>query len=292
MALRKGRGFVEILQLKYFSHAAKSENFSHTAKKFSVPTSCVSASIKKLEKEIGVSLFDRTSNTIKLNEYGRIFLSAVTESEEIFKKASADILKLSGTPFGELKLLILTNRQRITEVISEFKLEYPQTSFNIKHQWQEGASDISEYDIVVSDFGIPDTRFDKKFWLHEEIFLAVHKDNPLSKKKRISAGEMQEEKFVSMEKGSSLRHCADTFFEENGIKPDIVIECDDPKYIRNYLKMGLGVTFFPGISWKEEVDNEIKLLHIGEGLYRDSYIYVNKTASNAARMFSKKLEER
>ncbi|MBR3847789.1 MAG: LysR family transcriptional regulator [Oscillospiraceae bacterium] len=283
---------MEILQLKYFSHAAKCENFSHTAKKFCVPTSCVSASVKKLEKEIGVSLFDRTANTIKLNEYGKIFLSAVTASEELFKKAETDILELRQMPFGELKLLILTNRQKVTEVISEFKIKYPQISFNIKHQWQDGALDIGEYDIVVSDFGIPDIKFDKKFWLHEEIFLAVHKENPLSRKKRVSADEMKNEKFVSMERGSSLRRCADKYLEGQGIKPDIVIECDDPRYIRNYLKMGLGVTFFPGISWKKEVDGEIRLLHIGEGLYRDSYIYLNKTASNMARLFAKELEER
>ena len=80
---------MELLQLKYFSHAAKTENFSRTAEKYIVPTSCVSASIKKLEQEIGVKLFDRSSNRIKLNEYGKILLSAVDKSEEIFKTAKA-----------------------------------------------------------------------------------------------------------------------------------------------------------------------------------------------------------
>ena len=127
---------MEILQLKYFSHAAKSENFSHTAQQFMVPTSSISASIKKLENEIGVKLFDRTANKIKLNEYGKILLQTVDKSEKLFKKAKADILDLSQTPFGELNMLILTNRQKATEAIAECKVKYPKISFNIRHQGQ------------------------------------------------------------------------------------------------------------------------------------------------------------
>lgn len=283
---------MELLQLKYFKHAAKTENFSHTAQKFMVPTSGISISIKKLENELGVKLFDRTANRIKLNEYGKILLQAIVKSEELFKKAKADIYDLSQTPFGELKLLILTNRQKVTEVISEFKTNYPKISFNIKHQGQIDQSNINEYDIIVTDQNITTDYFNQKFWLHEEIFLAVHKNNHLSKKSSVSVDELKYEKFICMPKGSSLRRCIDMFTQQRDLNPEIVIECDDPQYIRNYLKMGLGVTFFPANSWKNQISNEIRLLRIGDGLYRDSYIYTNKSSSKMAYLFSQMLEMR
>lgn len=283
---------MEILQLKYFSHAAKSENFSHTAQKFMVPTSSISASIKKLENEIGVKLFDRTANKIKLNEYGKILLQAIDKSEMLFKKAKTDIFDLSQTPFGELNMLILTNRQKVTELISEFKVKYPKISFNIRHQGQICQSNINEFDIIVTDQNITTDCFNQKFWLHEEVFLAVHKDNQLSKKKSVSTDELKYEKFICMPKGSSLRHCMDTFMQQRDLNPKIVIECDDPQYIRNYLEMGLGVTFFPAISWKNQISNNIKLLRINDGLYRDSYIYTNKSSSNTGRLFSQMLKMR
>ena len=49
---------MELLQLKYFKDAALTENFSHTAKNFYVPQSAVSQSIKRLETELGVELFN------------------------------------------------------------------------------------------------------------------------------------------------------------------------------------------------------------------------------------------
>ena len=283
---------MEILQLKYFSHAAKSENFSHTAQKFMVPTSSVSASIKKLEYEIGVKLFDRTANKIKLNEYGKILLQAIDKSEKLFKKAKADIFDLSQTPFGELNMLILTNRQKVTEVISQFKVKYPKISLNIRHQGQIDQSNINAYDIIVTDQNITTDCFNQKFWLHEEVFLAVHKDNQLSKKNSVSTHELKYEKFICMPKGSSLRYCMDMFLQQRDLNPEIVIECDDPQYIRKYLKMGLGVTFFPENSWKEQISDDIKLLRIDDGLYRDSYIYTNKSSSNTVFLFSQMLEMR
>lgn len=281
---------MELLQLKYFSHAAKTENFSRTAQNFMVPTSGISASIKKLEKEIGVNLFDRTANRIKLNKYGKILLQAIDQSEELFNKAKADIFDLLKTPSGELKLLILTNRQKVTEVISQFKIKYPKTSFNIKHQGIVDQSHVNEYDIIVTDQNIATDHFDQSFWLHEELFLATHKNSKLSKKNRVSANELKSEKFICMPKGSSLRHCADSYFEQKKLNPNIIIECDDPQYIRNYLKMGLGVTFYPEISWKDQLSSDIALLKIDDGLYRDSYIYTNKSSSNAATLFSQMLK--
>lgn len=281
---------MELLQLKYFSHAAKTENFSHTAQNFMVPASGVSASIKKLENEIGVNLFDRTANRIKLNEYGKILLQAINKSEELFNKAKADIFDMSQSPFGELKLLILTNRQRVTKAISEFKVKYPKISFNIKHQGIVDQSNINRYDIIVTDQNMSSDYFNKFFWLREELFLATPKIHRLSEKNNVSANELKAEKFICMQKGSSLRRCTDIYFEQNKLRPNIIIECDDPQYIRNYLKIGLGVTFFPMTSWNDQISNDISLLRIEDGLYRDSYIYTNKSSSNIVHLFSQLLK--
>ena len=61
---------MELLQLRYFYESAKNENFAKTAEKYMVPPSSVSASVKRLEDELGCKLFDRRSNRITLNENG------------------------------------------------------------------------------------------------------------------------------------------------------------------------------------------------------------------------------
>ena len=68
---------VELLQLRYFYESAKTESFAATAQKFMVPASSVSASVKRLETELGTELFHRTSNRIVLNEKGNSFAKAL-----------------------------------------------------------------------------------------------------------------------------------------------------------------------------------------------------------------------
>ena len=47
---------MELLQLRYFYESAKHENFAKTAEKYMVPASSISASVKRLEDELGCKL--------------------------------------------------------------------------------------------------------------------------------------------------------------------------------------------------------------------------------------------
>ena len=73
--------YMELLQLKYFCDAAETENFSLTAKKFEVPPSGISQTVKRLEEELGTELFIRGANRVSLNEQGRIFYGGGEKAE-------------------------------------------------------------------------------------------------------------------------------------------------------------------------------------------------------------------
>lgn len=91
--------------LKYFITVAKLQHMSRAAEQLNITQPSLSASIKRLESDLGFQLFDRTRHGIQLNEYGRLYLKAVLESEaimercltemEAIKKASMDLMRLS-----------------------------------------------------------------------------------------------------------------------------------------------------------------------------------------------------
>lgn len=61
-------------QLEYFVAVAKSESMSQAARDLNASQPAVSSNIQKLEREIGVNLFDRTGRRVVLNQYGKTFL--------------------------------------------------------------------------------------------------------------------------------------------------------------------------------------------------------------------------
>lgn len=281
---------MEILQLKYFRMAAKKENISHAAQTFMVPPSSVSSAIKKLEKELGVTLFERTSNSLKLNECGRIFLNAIETAEDEFNKAKIEMLNLSDMPKGEIKMLILTNRRIVTDIISKFKIEYPSVSFSIKHDDYGDYGSYHKFDIIISDRNIDSLHFEKNDFVNEEVYLAVPVSSEISAVNGSNAPKLKNEKFICMPNGSSHRELMNNWFRQMELEPEIVIECDDPNYICEYLKMGMGSTFFPSVSWQNQLDERIRLLKIKDGIYRRSYMYINKDSSKASKLFAGMLE--
>ena len=65
---------MQLTQLEYFIVVARLEHMSKAALELEVSQSSLSKTIARLEDDIGVPLFDRRGKSIRLNEYGRIFM--------------------------------------------------------------------------------------------------------------------------------------------------------------------------------------------------------------------------
>lgn len=71
---------MNLTTLKYFISVASLGSITEAAQEAYVSQSAVSKTIKQLEEEIGVKLFDREGRTIKLNQQGKLFYSYVSDS--------------------------------------------------------------------------------------------------------------------------------------------------------------------------------------------------------------------
>lgn len=114
---------MELLQLRYFINAAETENFSLTAKKFDVPASNISQSIKRLERELQTVLFDRRANRISLNEKGQAFYKKAKEALSLLDGAVNEVQDDGKT--GRIKICISCNRRIVMQVIEKFCALYP-----------------------------------------------------------------------------------------------------------------------------------------------------------------------
>ncbi|MBQ3124603.1 MAG: LysR family transcriptional regulator [Clostridia bacterium] len=273
---------MEFLQLTYFQHAARTENFSHTATHFRVPPSSVSSSIKKLEDELETKLFDRSANRLILNENGKRFLKSVDNIFSELDRAKNDISDMSGKPSGKIHLLINNNRMTMTGIIADFRNKYPDISFILDF---DGDKAYTDYDMIITDETITSNAFESFDFISEEVMLAVHKTNPISERDEITMSELENEKFICLHKNYSLRTFTDILCRSACISPDIVIECDDPQCIRDYLIMGMGVSLFPTVSWQRQTHPSIKLLRVDGGVYRNSKIYISRKSSLSTRIF-------
>ncbi len=263
---------MELLQLRYFVDAATTQNFSKTAKKFYLPPSAVSQSIKRLEKELGVELFTRQANKIKLNENGNFFAEKIRAALSLIDEAQKNVTEPRGAK--TINLSIYINRRIVMQTVERFSKTYPDVDIVTKYML---SADDEQMDLVISD--TPSWKADRlrEELFSEDILLAVHKDNPLSKADVITPKALAAQPFICTNEDSSLYSITQTICDKMGFKPHIVIRSDDPHCIRKCIELGLGISFIPSVSWRGQFSDKVVLKKVADRK-RTTYVYKSPDA--------------
>lgn len=273
---------MELLQLTYFCSAAETENFSKTAQEYRVPASNISQSIHRLERELGCSLFDRSTNRLWLNEQGKIFYENIKSALKLIDDAK---IKLSDKDLisGEIRILTEANRNVVTRAIEVFQESYKNVSIYVNHT-SDGSPD--KYHLIISDKLFNQKYLKKHLLIVDRILLAVRKDNPLATKKDITVRDLENEQFITMGLESGITKITKEICHQAGFIPNITVQSDDPFYIRKYVDLGLGISFFPSVSWGGMFSDDVVCREIIK-MKRDTFVYFNtqKYTSKAAELF-------
>src|SRR6478609_2599379 len=119
---------MELRQLNYVIQIANEKNFSRAADKLHIAQPSLSQQLSKLEQEIGVLLFRRTTNSVELTQAGQVFVhksQAILDAVEQLKQEMDDMAQMRR---GRLVVgtLPLTGSHILPLVLPVFGEQYPQ----------------------------------------------------------------------------------------------------------------------------------------------------------------------
>ncbi|MBE6679319.1 MAG: LysR family transcriptional regulator [Ruminococcaceae bacterium] len=259
---------MELLQFKYFCDAAQTENFSKTAKKYGVPPSAVSHSIRRLEDEIGVKLFTRQNNVVYLNEKGRQFYTRISAALSEIRGAIDEVQK--NTSFETIRICVNAHRALVTKILAKFQKLYPNIDMQIVnfHDPHE-----EEFDFVIASDEVKLDSFDRYKIISDELAVAINESNPIANRKDFDVSMLRDEPFIILQKPSSMNDIAHNVCRSFGFEPHISIQTDDPSYISEFLRLGLGVCIVAVRSAEQWNYPKSVLLKPIEGCTRNTYVY-------------------
>ena len=277
---------MELLQLQYFCDAAQTQNFSKTARKFQVPPSDISQSIKRLERELSVHLFTRTANRITLNDRGQAFYIEARKALEILGRA---VDAASGSSMrGTMRVGIHINRRTVMEAIERFQLQYSGVTIITSHEIGRNETD---FDVLVSDWEQPLPGLVREKLFRENIVLAAQKGT-FTSDTVFSKETIGDKSFITMSAPGSLYNFTREICGDMGFEPRITLQSEDPFYIRKCVELGLGIAFVPEYSWRGLFSGEIELWPVGT-YSRDVCLYRRdeRTVPEYVRVFYEMLRE-
>lgn len=228
---------MELLQLRYFQETAINGSFAKTAEVHRVPATSVSAAVKRLEKELGCQLFDRTSNRIQLNDNGRRFLKTVDGMLKDLAQA-INSLQPDNDDSREIRMLVCTTRGEITDAIIAFKQKYPQTIFRTVFDFAE--TDYSSYDIVIDEQKDGYHGYDRFPLMRTRLRIRAAAKNPLCSK-TLTLRQLASQPFISIGEQNSMNRILIEACRQAGFHPNIVIQCNDIKCYEKCLMADVGI---------------------------------------------------
>ena len=219
-----------LLQLQYFKALAERENLTQTAKDLLISAPSLSATIARLEREIGVQLFDRVGRNIHLNEYGKIYLKHVNDVFSSLENAKLEILD-AGKQHNMQFSVAISSPIIWHEGFQRFIKHNPHITIShtlIRRNLLESPSYCAQFDfIITATSDMPGGEWDCEILLlDDKPVFAVHPNHPFAQRKAIRFIEAKNENFIAISKGFSMRKFFDDLCAIAGFAPKIILECD------------------------------------------------------------------
>ncbi|MBB1252296.1 LysR family transcriptional regulator [Streptomyces sp. OF3] len=267
---------MELRQLEYFVAVVEEASFTKAAARVFVTQPCVSAQVRRLERELGQDLLDRGGRSVRTTEAGAAALPharAVLAAIDGLRGAVED---LSGLVRGQVVLGSVPSSPslRLPDLIAEFSEKYPAVEISLV----EGTTDrlvesVRSGRVDVAIIGIsaePPAGLDTAVIADEPLIGAVGHDHPLAPNAAIAVEEIEGHALICLPEGSGLRAAADAAWAAAGVKPRVAFEAGDPRVLAQLAARGLGVAILPErfvLSRPEELHPvEIHSPHLRAGL--------------------------
>lgn len=176
-------GLIMELAAKYAYQVYKEKSFSLAAKALYVSQPALSASISRLEKELGICIFDRTKLPLSLTPQGRIYIQAIEEIIEAESNMRRKLYELSDMSYGHLTIggSSFASYFLMSEICSEFYKKYPEIKVtldigntgNSEILWEKLKND--EIDLLLTYIDSTVEYITEPIY-KERLVIAMHKD--------------------------------------------------------------------------------------------------------------------
>ena len=259
---------MDIRALNIFIEVAELGSFTKAGDKLGYSQPTVSFQIKQLEKELGVSLFDRIGHTVSLTDAGR---DALRYAQHICHLSQEMVLDTSGhrEPAGVLRLGMPDSlcEPLIAGHFRAFRNYYPKISLQIFTGDTEhllSFLDHNEADLILT---MDDHLYNPNYVIVDEEPIDVHfvvsPENPLVQKDSVTIEELLQHPFLLTEKGMSYRRLLDERLARSSMEIQPVLETGRADLICSLAEENAGVAFLPDYVTADSVlKGKLVRLHV------------------------------
>ncbi|MFQ1062657.1 LysR family transcriptional regulator [Bordetella trematum] len=232
-------------EFRTFIAVVREGSFTAAGRQLGLTQSAVSAQIRRLEEQLGLTLFDRGARTALLNAHGRELLP---QAEALLALADRTVSQAGGRVRGVLRIGAIASVQQdlLVRALKDFRAAFPEVQVRVVPGVSLsllGQVDAGELDLVVlirPPFALP-PELDWQVLLREPMVLAVADTLP-----RLPWRELlQTQPFIRYDRASFGGRLVEGFLRRHRVRVQEAVELDEIDALAHLARAGLGVALLP-----------------------------------------------
>jgi len=249
--------------IQYVLTVLREGSITGASKKLYVSQPALSQTIKQIEQDLGAPIFDRSTDSISLTFAGQKYVDAAQKMLDIERNLRTQISEMKDEVHGRIRVGISVQRglQLLPLIVPEFSREYPfvkielveHGSDTLEHMTSEGHCDIA----LIATNEKPN-KLNYVLIENEQVVLMAARSTQLAHRipdgTPIEITEAQNEKFVSMKSGHSVRLVQDRLFALHHINPQILMETSNMEAGKHVAARSNAVMLIPQVYVSNSLD--------------------------------------
>lgn len=247
---------------KIFNTVAGTQNISHAAKELFISQPAISKAISKLEDELSVTLFQRTSRGVRLTSEGKVLYQHTKAAFDTLTQGEENLKKMVELGVGEIRIGVTATlcKYMLVPILRDFAQAYPHIKIII--DCQSTTLTIAQMENNQIDIGLlikPQiTKNLKTYFLGniEDIFVCTktYMQNLKERHSQDSLNIFEHANLMLLDKENVTRQYLDTYLGSLGIETKAALEVTNLDLLIDFAKIGIGVS---GVI-KEFIPEELK----------------------------------
>lgn len=235
--------------MKYVCALATHLNFHKAAKECCTSQPNLSTQIKKIEKECGFPIFERTHKFVKTTQKGHRVVSLF---QSILEKIDSIPALGTTTSSGLLTVGIFPTLAPylLPHIMHELKKSCPTLKLSIIEDKTERICtqlEQGQLDCIIAAHPLSHTQFDHTRLFDDLFFIAMSSDNPLAQKKELSISELKQDQILLLEEGHCLRDQSLGICQNHSLPLNLNYQSSSLETLRAMVAGQSGITFIPDI---------------------------------------------
>ena len=248
---------LDLKQLRYFLAVAEEKSFSRAAERLHISQPPLSQQIMKLESELGVKLFARTTRTFELTVAGKALMSEASELLAKMRMTIDTIRQIDRGEVGRLRVGIVGSAMwgPIPSLLEEFQTKFPRVTWTLHElgpTLQYEALRAKQVDVgfwrepKLDEDDLKQDNLRQELCFREDVCVAINEHHPLAKEESIELMDIADEPMLTLalDKSSFPRYLIQCCVKA-GFQPTIFQEASEPQTLLAMVGAGLGVALLP-----------------------------------------------